>query len=80
MKRNLFFVILALLGLCGSIYAQMILPRADESNSDFCKKNCQPHSPDYCVIYIVDNEGGAGIYTCGEGVLIYDSEIEQPVD
>ena len=48
--------------------------------SEFCKKHCQPNESGNCVIYNIDNEGGAGIYTCGEGVLIYDGEVEQPND
>ena len=82
MKLNckLFIGILAMLGLCGSLYAQMIMPRVDESNSVFCKNHCQPNESGFCTIYIVDNEGGEGMYTCGQGVIIYDSEEEQPND
>ena len=41
MKLKLFIGFLAMLGLCGSICAQMIMPRADESNAEFCKKHLQ---------------------------------------
>lgn len=80
MKRKLFFGFLALLGLCGSIYAQMVMPRSDESNYSYCSRHCQPNATGDCTIYIVDNDGGSGIYRCGDGVIIDDGEVEQPYD
>ena len=80
MKLKLFIGFLAMLGLCGSICAQMIMPRADESDAEFCKKHCQPNDSGDCALYTIDNVGGVGYYTCGVGVLIYDSEVEQPND
>ena len=78
MKFKLFIGFLAMLGLCGSICAQMIMPRADESTSEFCRKHCQPNETGDCAVFGVDNKGVSFVYTCGEGVLIYDSEEEQP--
>lgn len=75
MKRNLFFIILALLGLCGSIYAQMANRSVDE-NWKFCDEHCQPNKTGECTVYIVGNEGAYGVISCGSGVIIYNSEPE----
>ena len=75
MKRHLFSVILALLGLCGSIYAQMA-NRSTDDDWDFCQEHCQPNQTGRCTVYTIGSDGGYGAFTCGVGVIIYDSEPE----
>ena len=73
MKTKMLLGLLALLGLCGSVYAQ-IMSKGDSSNEEFCESFCQPNESGFCTLYEVSATGEMGLYSCGPGVLIYDSE------
>ena len=75
MKPKILIGIIAFIGLCSGIYAQVINPRTD--NEDLCDL-CQPHTTSSCVPYIIYPENpNAGIRNCGPGVNIYDSEPKE---
>ena len=75
MQPKILIGIIAFIGLCSGIYAQVINPRTD--NEDLCDL-CQPHTTSSCVTYIIYPENpNAGIRYCGPGVNIYDSEPKE---
>lgn len=75
MRTKILFGFVAFIGLCGQIFAQMTNPKS--SNEDLCDL-CQPHKTHDCVTFIIYPENPqAGIYYCGPGVNIYDSEPDE---
>lgn len=69
MKVKILLGILTVVGLCTGIYAQVITPKS--INIDYCSI-CQPNTQRVCETYIVDNEGGYGLYVCDKSINIYD--------
>ena len=69
MKPKILIGILAFIGLCSGIYAQVINPKSIDE--DYCSI-CQPNNQRVCETYIIDNEGGYGLYVCSKNINIYD--------